>query len=33
VRAIGLPGGHHYDGDYAALGAAIVANLPAPVVR
>ena len=29
VRAVGLPGGHHYDGDYAALGAAIVANLPA----
>lgn len=29
VHAVALPGGHHYDGDYAALGAAIVANLPA----
>jgi type IV secretory pathway VirJ component len=30
VRAVALPGGHHYDGDYTALGAAIVANLPQP---
>ncbi|WP_395680526.1 AcvB/VirJ family lysyl-phosphatidylglycerol hydrolase [Dokdonella sp.] len=29
VRAVALPGGHHYDGDYAALGRAILANLPA----
>ena len=29
ARAIALPGGHHYDGDYAALGAAVLANLPA----
>jgi type IV secretory pathway VirJ component len=28
VRAVALPGGHHYDGDYAALGRAILANLP-----
>ncbi|MGN6519349.1 MAG: AcvB/VirJ family lysyl-phosphatidylglycerol hydrolase [Dokdonella sp.] len=33
VRAVGLPGGHHYDGDYAALGAAIVANLPGATTR
>lgn len=33
VRAVGLPGGHHYDGDYAALGAAIVANLPGATAR
>ena len=30
VRVVALPGGHHYDGDYAALGRAILANLPAP---
>jgi type IV secretory pathway VirJ component len=24
-----LPGGHHYEGDYAALGELIVRNLPA----
>ena len=29
VRVVTLPGGHHYDGDYAALGALIVTNLPA----
>ena len=28
VHAVALPGGHHYDGDYTALGAAIVASLP-----
>ena len=30
VRAVALPGGHHYDGDYAALGRALLANLPPP---
>jgi type IV secretory pathway VirJ component len=30
VRVVDLPGGHHYDGDYAALGALIVRSLPAP---
>jgi type IV secretory pathway VirJ component len=31
ARVVALPGGHHYDGDYAALGAAIVRSLaPAP---
>ncbi|MGH8121144.1 MAG: AcvB/VirJ family lysyl-phosphatidylglycerol hydrolase [Rudaea sp.] len=29
VRVIELPGAHHYDGDYDALGASIAANLPA----
>ncbi len=29
VRVVDLPGGHHYDGDYAALGALIVHSLPA----
>ena len=29
VRVLSLPGGHHYDGDYTALGALIVNNLPA----
>jgi type IV secretory pathway VirJ component len=29
VRVVDLPGGHHYDGDYAALGALIVRSLPA----
>jgi type IV secretory pathway VirJ component len=28
VRVVDLPGGHHYDGDYAALGALIVRSLP-----
>jgi type IV secretory pathway VirJ component len=28
VRVVQLPGGHHYDGDYAALGALIVKYLP-----
>lgn len=28
LRTLSLPGGHHYNGDYAALGALIVANLP-----
>jgi type IV secretory pathway VirJ component len=28
VRVVQLPGGHHYDGDYAALGKLIVDNLP-----
>lgn len=28
VRSLALPGGHHYEGDYAALGALILANLP-----
>jgi type IV secretory pathway VirJ component len=28
VRQLELPGGHHYDGDYDKLGAAIVAALP-----
>ncbi|HEY0181063.1 MAG TPA: AcvB/VirJ family lysyl-phosphatidylglycerol hydrolase, partial [Dokdonella sp.] len=27
VRVVALPGGHHYDGDYGALGAAIVDGL------
>ncbi len=30
MRIVALPGGHHYDGDYGALGRAILANLPAP---
>jgi type IV secretory pathway VirJ component len=30
VRVVALPGGHHYDGDYGALGRAILANLPVP---
>ncbi|HET7064991.1 MAG TPA: AcvB/VirJ family lysyl-phosphatidylglycerol hydrolase, partial [Rudaea sp.] len=30
VRQLELPGGHHYNGDYDKLGAAIVASLPAP---
>lgn len=30
MRAASLPGGHHYDGDYAALGALIVRDLSAP---
>ena len=29
VRVVTLPGGHHYDGDYTALGNLIVKNLPA----
>ena len=29
VRVVQLPGGHHYDGDYGALGALIAKNLPA----
>ena len=29
VRVVTLPGGHHYDGDYEALGNLIVKNLPA----
>ena len=29
VRQLGLPGGHHYNGDYDKLGAAIAAALPA----
>ena len=29
VRVVQLPGGHHYNGDYAALGTLIVQNLPA----
>jgi type IV secretory pathway VirJ component len=28
VRVVQLPGGHHYNGDYGALGALIVNNLP-----
>jgi type IV secretory pathway VirJ component len=28
VHVVQLPGGHHYDGDYAALGKLIVDNLP-----
>lgn len=28
VSVVDLPGGHHYDGDYAALGALIVRSLP-----
>ena len=28
VHVVTLPGGHHYDGDYAALGALIAKNLP-----
>lgn len=28
VRVVDLPGGHHYDGDYAALGGLIVRSLP-----
>jgi type IV secretory pathway VirJ component len=28
VRVVTLPGGHHYEGDYAALGDLIVKNLP-----
>ena len=28
VRVVDLPGGHHYDGDYTALGNLIVKNLP-----
>jgi type IV secretory pathway VirJ component len=28
VRVVDLPGGHHYDGDYAALGSLIVRSLP-----
>lgn len=28
VHVVDLPGGHHYDGDYAALGALIVDSLP-----
>ena len=30
VTDVSLPGGHHYDGDYDALGARIAASLPAP---
>ncbi|MFI4970434.1 MAG: AcvB/VirJ family lysyl-phosphatidylglycerol hydrolase [Lysobacterales bacterium] len=33
VRVVALPGGHHYDGDYAALGALIVRSLPAGAAR
>jgi len=29
VKVVTLPGGHHYNGDYAALGNLIVKNLPA----
>ena len=29
VRVASLPGGHHYEGDYAALGALIARSLPA----
>jgi type IV secretory pathway VirJ component len=28
VRVVTLPGGHHYNGDYGALGTLIVNNLP-----
>ena len=28
IRAVGLPGGHHFDGDYAAVAQAILAALP-----
>jgi len=28
VRVVQLPGGHHYEGDYVALGKLIVDNLP-----
>ncbi|MGA9335235.1 MAG: AcvB/VirJ family lysyl-phosphatidylglycerol hydrolase, partial [Rudaea sp.] len=30
VRELVLPGGHHYNGDYARLGAGIAASLPPP---
>jgi type IV secretory pathway VirJ component len=30
VQVVDLPGGHHYDGDYAALGGLIVRSLPGP---
>ncbi len=33
VHVVSLPGGHHYDGDYAALGAAAVRNLPGTPAR
>jgi len=33
VTLVQLPGAHHYDGDYDALGAAIVRSLPAPAPR
>jgi len=29
VRQLELPGGHHYNGDYDALGERIAASLPA----
>jgi len=28
VKLVQLPGGHHYDGDYDKLGAAILDSLP-----
>jgi type IV secretory pathway VirJ component len=28
VRAVALPGGHHFDGDYAGVAQAILATLP-----
>jgi type IV secretory pathway VirJ component len=28
VKVVTLPGGHHYDGDYKALGDLIARNLP-----
>ena len=31
VRVVSLPGGHHYNGDYAALGALIAQSLPTRV--
>ncbi|MEP6941274.1 MAG: AcvB/VirJ family lysyl-phosphatidylglycerol hydrolase, partial [Rudaea sp.] len=33
VTLVELPGAHHYDGDYDALGAAIASSLPAHVSR
>jgi len=33
VRVVQLPGGHHYEGDYVALGALIVKSLPGPSVE
>jgi type IV secretory pathway VirJ component len=32
VRVVTLPGGHHYNGDYGALGTLIVNNLPRAVL-
>jgi type IV secretory pathway VirJ component len=33
VRQVELPGGHHYNGDYDRLGAAIAAHLPAHITE